>query len=61
MAWDQLLRIQEEARAMQSEDETRTPVACPNDGEPLRESASGPFCPFDGWKPGDPAADGDAG
>ena len=26
-------------------------VACPNDGEPLREGPNGvKFCPFDGWQ-----------
>ena len=26
-------------------------VACPNDGEPLREGPNGVlFCPFDGWQ-----------
>lgn len=30
------------------------PMACPNDGEPLRVSPNGKhsqlFCPFDGWR-----------
>lgn len=31
---------------------TRQPVACPNDGEPLRRSVDGIlFCPFDNWRP----------
>jgi hypothetical protein len=29
----------------------RTPVACPNDGEPLRAGPEGEwFCPYDGWQ-----------
>lgn len=31
---------------------TDNPVACPNDGEPLRPGPDGePYCPFDGWRP----------
>lgn len=31
---------------------TRQPVACPNDGEPLRRSVDGIlYCPFDNWRP----------
>lgn len=30
----------------------RQPVACPNDGEPLRRSVDGIlYCPFDNWRP----------
>lgn len=35
----------------------RQPVACPNDGEPLRRSVDGIlFCPFDNWRPDDQQA-----
>lgn len=49
MSWDQLLSIfqiaQDEAR--QNRD---IPVACPNDGEPLRTGPHGElFCVADGW------------
>jgi len=57
MSWEQLLAIQEEARAMAAEDKARTPTACPNDGEPLREGPGGLYCPFDGWRPGNPTSD----
>jgi hypothetical protein len=54
MSWEQLLSITHEARAMAAEDANRTPTACPNDGEPLREAPHGGlYCPFDGWRPGD--------
>jgi len=50
--WQQLISIlrdsAEEARA----DAQATPVACPNDGEPLRTGPDGRlFCPYDGWRP----------
>lgn len=44
------------AEAAQYEDYYRTapPVACPNDGEPLRQGppqdAAILFCPYDGWQ-----------
>lgn len=29
----------------------RPPLACPNDGEPLKTGPNGElFCPFDGWQ-----------
>lgn len=57
MSWESLLAVQQEARQMAAEDAARRPVACPNDGEPLRDSARGLYCPFDGWRPGDAVAD----
>lgn len=34
------------------EQEQRSPVACPNDGELLRSKAGGAlYCPYDGWQP----------
>lgn len=51
--WDTLLAISREARAYAAEEASRTPVACPNDGEPLRTGPDGqPFCIWDGWRPG---------
>jgi len=56
MAWEDLLAITKEARALRDEDANRAPTACPIDGEPLRQGPGGQlYCPFDGWKPGDPA------
>jgi hypothetical protein len=59
MSWEQLIAIEREAVAMANEDNNRTPTACPNDGEPLRQAprGGGLYCPFDGWRPGDPTAD----
>jgi hypothetical protein len=58
MSWEQLQAIVAEAKAEHAEDKARTPVACPNDGEPLREAGNGGlYCPFDGWRPGDDVAD----
>lgn len=51
MSWYQLVSIIrssiEEVRLIES----RPPLACPNDGEPLREGrvAGTLFCPFDGY------------
>lgn len=58
MSWESLLAIEQEARQMAAEDAARPPVACPNDGEPLRQGANGvTYCPFDGWRPGDAVQD----
>lgn len=50
MAWEELLN---EFRADQLErqiDDATPPTACPNDGEPLHESANGELrCISDGW------------
>jgi hypothetical protein len=47
---DDLLAISQYARQLRAEDLARPPVACPNDGEPLRTGPQGQlWCPFDGW------------
>lgn len=53
MGYDLLATLQQQAQLKEYYD-TQPPVACPNDGEPLRE---GPpeqpgvlYCPFDGWQ-----------
>lgn len=50
--WDLLATLQEQAAYREFYD-TQRPVACPNDGTPLREGPpSQPgvlFCPFDFW------------
>ena len=54
MSWEQLLSIKQEAIEAAREDERNTaaPVACPNDGEPLKTGPGGQLeCPFDGWRP----------
>jgi hypothetical protein len=51
MAWQQLIGIIEEARALEREEATKIPVECPNDFTPLKEGPNGVlFCPYDGWK-----------
>ncbi len=51
MAWEQLVDILREAADERRDEHARRPVACPNDGEPLRDGPNGElFCPFDGWK-----------
>lgn len=50
MAWQQLLDIYKEAADEVRVQQTQRPVACPNDGEPLRSGPDGKlYCPFDGW------------
>lgn len=55
MGWQQLVDIVAEARQIQLDEDTGTPVECPNDYTTLQEGPSGTlFCPWDGWKyPGD--------
>lgn len=49
-SWDQLGSIFAQAIAEREADDAADPVACPNDGEPLRADTSGNLrCPFDGW------------
>lgn len=51
MSWEQLLSIYGEADDYITEERTRPPQACPNDGEPLHEGPDGKlFCTFDGWR-----------
>lgn len=55
MSWTGWLAIlQDNVREyrLYKEQELYRPVACPNDGEPLRQGPDGrPYCPFDGWRP----------
>jgi hypothetical protein len=49
--WYGLLEISQEAKAMAVEFEAAPPLACPNDGEPLRSGPHGElYCPFDGYR-----------
>jgi hypothetical protein len=50
MAWQALVDIVAEARQLDRENATRTPVECPNDYTTLTEGPAGVlFCPWDGW------------
>ena len=50
MGWEQLIAIRAEQLATVEAERAAPPVACPNDGEPLRAHPSGTlYCPFDGW------------
>lgn len=52
MAWEQLLSIIQDAQAELDAERATPPIACPNDGEPLRTGPDGQlYCPFDGWRP----------
>lgn len=51
-SWYGLLSILQEARDLARADASTAPVACPNDGEPLRAGPHGElYCPFDGYRP----------
>lgn len=52
MSWEQLSSILTERRELKRNADARPPVACPNDGEPLRSTGEGAnlYCPFDGWR-----------
>lgn len=50
-SWYTLLAIEEERRETARRLHSSPPVACPNDGEPLRTTPYGTRrCPFDGWE-----------
>lgn len=50
MSWQQLLDIYAEAADEARRAQSQPPVACPNDGEPLRSGPDGSLhCRFDGW------------
>lgn len=53
MSWWQLDSILKERAEYANYYRAQVPVACPNDGEPLRigpsQEESVLFCPFDGW------------
>lgn len=52
MSWQRLLDIYHEAAEDIRFQQTQPPVACPNDGEPLKTGPDGKlYCPFDGWRP----------
>jgi len=52
VSWEQLADIAREAADLRREEESRPPVACPNDGGPLRQGSGGVlYCPFDGYQP----------
>lgn len=52
-SWYQLLDIVREARDLARQDRQARPVACPNDGEPLKTGPRGElYCPWDGWREG---------
>lgn len=51
MSWNQLLSIMQESAMIAHQERTSPPMACPNDGEPLRADPKGGLrCPFDGWR-----------
>lgn len=51
-AWRSLLVDNAREYTLYREQELYHPVACPNDGEPLRDGPDGqPYCPYDGWRP----------
>lgn len=51
--WDLLATLQQQAEYV-GYYKTQPPVACPNDGTPLKDGPPGHaavlFCPFDGWQ-----------
>lgn len=48
--WYGLMAIIQTSRAEREYYRNRTPVACPNDGEPLTGGPNGEwFCKYDGW------------
>lgn len=51
MSYEQLLSIMQEAARERQQEKDTPPVACPNDGEPLKTGPNGQlYCPFDGWR-----------
>jgi hypothetical protein len=47
MSWAQLIAITQEAKQIRREDDAAEVVACPYDGEPLKENSRGVLrCPF---------------
>lgn len=50
--WGSLYALNAEFRQFARDEATRQPVACPNDGEPLRTGPDGQlYCKYDGWRP----------
>ncbi len=56
MAWEELAAVLQERRDEIDREKTDPPLACPNDGTPLKADPNGGLrCPFDGWHyPTDP-------
>lgn len=51
MSWQELISIRAEAIEDLRLWQSQPPVACPNDGEPLRQGPNGVlFCISDGWQ-----------
>lgn len=51
-SWFGLMAVLDAARTDALDLARRPPVACPNDGEPLRTNVDGViYCPYDGWQP----------
>lgn len=49
--WWELLSIGQENAQYVREERTEPPLACPNDGEPLRQGPNGElYCTWDGWQ-----------
>jgi len=52
--WRALQGVLTTIRQERQDEDARRPVACPNDGEPLKVSIHGVvYCPYDGWTPGE--------
>jgi hypothetical protein len=48
-SWYSLLDITREAASIRAAEQSRRPVACPNDGQPLESVRGVLHCKFDGW------------
>lgn len=48
--WGGYLNIAREAARLAADERGRPPVACPNDGEPLRSKGGILHCPYDGYR-----------
>lgn len=49
--WYGLLAVEQEYRQNLAEERSKAPVACPNDGEPLKTGPDGSLhCSFDGYR-----------
>lgn len=49
--WYSLISVLSEAQSIAEQEASRTPSACPNDGEPLHQGPNGVlYCPWDGWQ-----------
>lgn len=51
MSWEQLISIAREAADSARDERSRSPEACPNDGEPLISGPDGTLhCKYDGYQ-----------